>query len=192
MKTILVALVAMSASAAADPYAYVVHQQPHESWIDVGMEWVRVDPGNSAAYTGKAARFAPNVMVGHALFVGAELDVGSIGGDAPPGALARGSGEPYDPAVHGSLAAAKAIVGLRTHAHAFSAAAELAAGIRHASLANASNVELASAIDQGVVEAHGRLDFWATPGLTIGALAALDLFDGRNVAFGLQVGLHYR
>jgi hypothetical protein len=191
MKPILVALVLVSATAAADPYECTLRAPSHETWLDFGMEWVRVDPGNNASYTGEMVRFAPNVMLGHALFAGAELDVGSIGGLAQADTLAR-STEPYDPAVHGSLAAAKAIAGLRTRTHYFSAGAELAAGIRHASLSNSYNVQLAGAVDQGVVEAHGRLDFWATPGLTVGALAGLDLFDARNVAFGLQLGLHYK
>jgi hypothetical protein len=188
---IAAALLFVSATAAADPYELVHRAPQREAWLDFGMEWVRVDPGNDSAYTGTVVRFSPNVMLGRSLFAGAELDVGSIGGIARADTLARTT-EPYDPAVHGSLAAAKAVVGLRTRTHYFSAAGELAAGIRHASLANQYNVQLAGAIDQGVVEAHGCLDFWATRALTIGGLAALDLFDAHNVAFGLQLGLHYK
>jgi hypothetical protein len=197
MKTALVLVVILASGvAAADPVdtAYLAYH-PRETgmWLDLGAMWERVNPGNGEGYAGKLVHFAPHVMLNQTFYLGGEVEVGTITGTSQS-VLARGDGgamQPVDPAVHGSLAAIKAVVGMRARAGMITGGAELAAGIRHASLEDAMNVQLTGVADKGIVEAHGRLDLWVSRAISIGAIAGVDVFDATNVMVGLDLGLHY-
>jgi len=192
---LVVAVVLACGVAAADPIdADYVRYRSRETgmWLDLGALWERVDPGNGEGYAGKLVHFAPHVMLNQTFYLGGEVEVGTITGTSQS-VLARnqGSMQPIDPSVHGSLAAIKAVVGLRARAGMVTGGAELAAGMRHASLEDAMNVEITGVADKGVVEAHGRVDVWISRAISIGALAGVDLFDSTNVMVGLDVGLHF-
>jgi len=181
--------------AAADPIdAEYLRYHPRETgmWLDLGALWERVDPGNGEGYAGKLVHFAPHVMLNRSLYLGGEVEIGTITGTSAQ-VLARGAGtmQPIDPSVHGSLAAIKAVIGMRARAGMVTGGAELAAGMRHASLEDAMNVEITGVADKGIVEAHGRLDVWVSRAISIGALAGIDLFDSTNVMVGFDLGLHY-
>jgi hypothetical protein len=196
MKSALVfAVILASSVAAADPIdaGYTrYHQRDTGMWVDLGAMWERVDPGNGEGYAGKLVHFAPHVMLNRTFYLGGEVEVGTITGTSQS-VLARGGGtmQPIDPSVHGSLAAIKAVIGLRARVGMITGGAELAAGIRHADLMDAMNVEITGVADKGVVEAHGRLDVWVSRAISIGALAGVDVFDSTNVMFGLDLGLHF-
>ena len=199
MKLALVAAVVvlgMSSGARAEPYdpAIQIRHQPSSGvWVDVGALWARVDPGNGIGYQGRLVRFAPHAMIGKVFYVGADIDIGTITSATiqSPTAPRTTTDPQMDTTIGGSLAAMKAVAGARVLAGSLSASAELAAGIRHASLDNAGGIEIVGVGDKGIVEAHARLDWWATPKLTLGALAGIDVFDSTNLVFGLEVGVHF-
>jgi len=191
---LVLAVILASGVAAADPIdaGYVVRPRETGMWLDLGAIWERVDPGNGQGYAGKLVHFAPHVMLNQTFYLGGEVEIGTITGTSQS-VLARNQGtmQPIDPSVHGSLAAIKAVVGMRARAGIITGGAELAAGMRHASLEDAMNVELTGVADKGIVEAHGRLDVWISRSLSIGALAGVDVFDATNVMVGLDLGFHY-
>lgn len=196
----IAAILLAAATASADPetidpeVVYYHHHQPSSGlWLDVGALWARVDAGTDAAYSGKLVRFAPHASIGRTFYLGAEVDIGTIDGAAPAAMpLGRGSSSTMPLAgVTGSLAAIKGVAGARLFAGPISAGAELAAGMRHAAVEDMYGKEVTAVGDHGVVEAHARLDWWATPGLTLGALAGVDVLDSTNLVFGVELGVHF-
>src|SRR5262249_34925532 len=126
-------------------------------------------------------------------YFGGELEIGTLSGLAPMDAAVNRTTMPPigDPNVSGSYAAVKFVSGVRGFAGAFSGAAELAGGLRHAAITNPYGEYSADIGNRGVIEAHGRLDWWLSPGLTVGAVAGIDMLDRSFMMFGLDVGMHF-
>ncbi|MEO8550218.1 MAG: hypothetical protein ABI678_09595 [Kofleriaceae bacterium] len=173
-------------------------------WVDAGVGMARIDPGNDSTYRGEYVRFAPQMSFHRNFYLGAELDVGKIdqvialnpnacrtsgGGTCPTGGGSLIT-SPMDPHADGSIAAAKALFGLRGLAGPISAGAELAAGIRHASLKSATGYDVLVSEDSPTFEVHGHVDVWLTPKLTVGAMVGADLANTNNLSAGLEVGFH--
>ena len=192
----IAAVLLVSTVAAAEPIDVAYQRYQHREtgmWLDLGAMWERVDPGNGEGYAGKLVRFAPSVMLNRMFYLGGEVDIGTITGTSAQ-SLARGEGgtmQPVDPSVHGSLAAIKGVVGARARAGLFTGGLELAMGLRHAALEDAMNREITALADKPVVEAHGRLDAWVSRAVSVGAIVGVDLYDGTNVMFGIDLGFHY-
>lgn len=173
-------------------------------WVDAGVGVARIDPGNDSTYRGEYVRFAPQMSFHRNFYIGAELDVGTIdevinlspnacrssgGGTCPSG---NGSliTTPMDPHTDGSLAAAKALFGVRALAGPISVGGEFAAGIRHASLKSATGYDVLVSEDTPTFEVHALADLWLTPKLTVGVMVGADLANTNNLSAGLEVGFH--
>jgi hypothetical protein len=161
-------------------------------WIDFGAGVARVAPGDGGVYNGQFVRFAPQATLNRHFYIGAELDIGSLDGNAiaSDSNAARGAGSIMAPAgVTGTTGAAKALVGARAMAGIVSGGVELAGGVQHATVTNDSMVSNDSA--RGVIEAHGRLDLWVSPHLSIGGMVGADLTEKDNMTATLQLGFHF-
>lgn len=206
--SLVVALVLVAGTAAADPAIIVgpsdtaptegpVHvYQPRGSgmWLDFGAGVARVSAGNGGIYNGQFVRFAPQATLNRHLYVGAELDVGSFDGDAiaRDSNAARGAaGTPMAPdGITGSRSAAKAVVGARAMAGSISGGVELAGGVQFTEVTkNASMVS--NEAQRGVIEAHGRLDLWLLPVVSIGGMVGVDLTEKDNMTAALQLSFHF-
>lgn len=205
--SLVVALVLVAGTAAADPAIIFgpsdtvptegpVHvYQPHGSgmWLDFGAGVSRVSPGNGGSYNGQFVRFAPQATLNRHIYVGAELDVGSFDGDAiasDSNASRGGTGATMAPnGVTGSRSAAKAVVGARAMAGSISGGVELAGGVQFTEVTNASMVS--NEAQRGVIEAHGRLDLWLSPVVSIGGMVGADLTEKDNMTAALQLSFHF-
>ena len=189
----------VAGTAAADPDQDGIPPIPDASptagvWLDAGaLIGHAVVPGR--AFTSEMVQFAPRISIHHHLYVAGELDFGHLTGVGPEPEV-YGMVTPGMPAggidLTGNIAMEKAVVGGRLFAGAYSGAVELAAGVRE--IAVTGDVQTGSQVESyfgGVYEAYGRLDFWATPKLTIGATANLDLVNRADVSAGLVVGVHF-
>jgi hypothetical protein len=178
-------------------YALPTH---NGSWLDFGLLYGRLEPSPGTAYSTEMVRFGPRVSINHWLYVGGEADIGRISGTASVGGTnyARTdnttggamSGPEQSVDMGGTIAMAKAVVGARLLAGPFSGSAELAAGVRDYMLQDGMN-QYEQGYFGAVYEAHGRLDFWLRPTLSIGAVANVDLADKNDVSAGLMVGFHF-
>ncbi|HEX4456198.1 MAG TPA: hypothetical protein VH143_35295 [Kofleriaceae bacterium] len=209
---LLVAALSIGGTAAADPaFEPSVDQTgivmvPHHatgSWLDFGLLYGRVEPLPGTTISTEVVRFGPRAMINRFLYIGAEVDVGSLSEAndvSGTGTTARDSsssgsspemGVPgYSPIGGGTYAAGKALVGAQLMAGPLSGALELAAGVRDY-MTHDSVGQFGQAFFGGVYELHGRLDLWATRQITIGGLASVDLQDKSNVMFGVIAGFHF-
>jgi hypothetical protein len=192
-------------TAAAEPEVNVLAppqapvQTPHGVWLDVGVVYGRVG-GDGQSFTTEMVQFAPHLALSHLFYVGVELDAGRLAdrtGTLMQDPLLGVVAENMDQT--GEVAMAKALVGARGMVGPFSAGGELAVGVQSlvvreqlVALGGASNVDGDTGGFSTIYEAHGRFDFWATPKLTIGALATVNLVSARDdLSFGLVVGYHF-
>src|SRR5262249_32122774 len=116
-----------------------------------------------------------------------------IGGVAPMSmSLVRGETTPpaLDPTLSGTLAAAKLISGARGRTGSLRGAPGLAPRPRHAAPEGGCGHGRTGRGHQRVRAAHARLDWHATPGLSLGAIAGMDLLDTTNLLFGIELGFH--
>jgi hypothetical protein len=200
MRSSLALIVLFAGTAYAEPTDWegrsdtVYAQAPHQTagmWLDFGGGAASVAPGDGNVYKGSFVRFAPQATINRVLYFGAEINIGSFDSSTPASATsARGGGVdmPMSAGVDGSIGAVSAIAGARAMAGIFSGAVELAGGVRYTSvrMSNTLNTET-----QGVVQARGRIDFWATPHLSIGGIVGKDLNDTQSMMVGLNLGLHF-
>ena len=183
----LLIVAAMSASAAADSGHWT-------SWDELGVLRARVDVGDGYTVTGEAVRFAPHVPIGQNVYIGAELDTGTISGRVPSGQTYRTTGGEQQPTAMatGKFGAVRAIIGVRMRFGILSAAGELAAGMHAADLEDAYGQQVAAVrADSTELEGRARIDLWITPRLTVGAIAGVGLDDSRDATAGLMFGYHF-
>jgi hypothetical protein len=213
-RALLIAALSIGGTAAADPAAFEpsIDQSgivitPHHatgSWLDFGVLYGRVEPTPGTTISTKVVRFGPRAMVNRYLYVGAEVDIGSLSGasgdnnviarDAPSSSgssSSSGGSEGTVAAIDGgTYAAGKALIGAQMMAGPLSGAVEFSAGVRDYMTHDAVG-QFGQAFFGGVYELHGRLDLWATRSFTIGALASVDLADHNDVMLGLMAGFHF-
>lgn len=205
-RAVLGAALLIGGTVAADPVSdlYIdgaIYQPQHAtgSWVDFGLMYGHIEPVAGTLLSTEFVRFGPRAALNRFLYIGAEVDIGRISGVDPSesNTVARdGSStntmteDPSAAVTGGTLASAKAVIGVHVMTGPLSGAAELAAGVRDYMLEDAIG-QYGQAYFGGVYEAHGRLDLWATRSLTIGALASLDLADHDDVSLGVVVGFHF-
>jgi hypothetical protein len=185
-------IVGPSDTAPAVGTAYVYQPQTSGMWIDFGAGVDRVAPGNGGVYNGQYVRFAPQATLNRHFYIGAELDIGSFDGNAiaSDSNAARGAGSIMAPAgITGTTGAAMALFGARAIAGIVSGGVELAGGVQHDVVTDSSMVSNGSV--RAVVEAHGRLDLWVSPHLSIGGMVGADLTEKDNMTATLQLGFHF-
>jgi hypothetical protein len=183
---VLVAVLAPTI-ASADPFH-------GSSWYEGGVVRTRIDTGGSSLVEGYAVRFSPRVAVASHLYIGGELDTGTLDGQvATPATYRTTGGGEMTPmtAATGRLGAVRFVAGTRARAGMFSAAAELAVGIESTDLKDGNGVELDASAMGTIFEGRGRLDLWLTPRFTIGGVAGVDLSQTRDVSAGLMLGFHW-
>lgn len=203
MKTLIVVggVMFASAVASAEPVdLWLAQPRPHfESgmFLDFGFGAERVAPGTGDLYSANFVRFAPQAMITRHFYLGAEVDIGSItgvkiqnAGSAPRTTDGSGTDPMALVADGGTVAAGKALFGARATAGIFSGAVELAPTLRMITLSH-DNTASSQAFDQLAVEAHGKLDLWLSPMITVGAFVGVDLGTTDNIQAALQVGLHF-
>jgi hypothetical protein len=202
---IVLAVGVVGGTAAADPEVNVLApplapvQTPHGIWLDVGVVYGHVG-GDGQSFTTEMVQFAPHLALNRLIYVGAELDAGRLTNrsgtlmqDPLKGVVATNIED------SGDIAMAKALIGARAMVGLFSAGGELSVGIQNLSvreqlvaLGGASNVDGDTGGFSTIYEAHGRIDFWATPKVSIAALATVNLVSARDdLSMGLVVGYHF-
>ncbi|MBV8756886.1 MAG: hypothetical protein JO257_06420 [Deltaproteobacteria bacterium] len=188
MRALLI-LVAMGTTASADPWRFT-------SWDEIGVLRTRLDMADGYAVTGEAVRFAPHVPIGPNVYIGAELDTGSLSGRVPSDATYRsstGGGEQVPTAAAtGKYGAVRALIGVRMRFGMLSVAGEFAAGLHAADLQDAYGQEIsATHANSTELEGRARVDLWVSPRLTVGAIAGVGLDDSRDATAGLMLGYHF-
>jgi len=205
-RAVLGAALLIGGTVAADPVSDIyidgaINHPQHAtgSWVDFGLMYGHIEPVAGTLLSTEFVRFGPRASLNRFLYVGAEVDIGKISGVDPSetNAIARDGSStttmPEDPAAAitgGTLAAAKAVIGVHVMTGPLSGAAEFSAGVRDYMLEDAIG-QFGQAYFGGVYEVHGRHDLWATRSLTVGALASLDLVDRNDVSLGVVVGFHF-
>jgi len=192
---ILVALPAVVSAGSLDA-DLAASEPPHiTSWDELGVLRTQIDMDGGATVQGEAIRFGPRVPINRNVYIGAELDTGTLSGRIPTTATFRSSGggemEPTA-AVSGKYGAVRAIIGVRARFGFLSAAGEFAAGAHAADLHDAYGTQLDGVrSDSTVIEGRARLDLWVTPRFTVGAIAGAGIDDSRDVTAGILVGYHF-
>jgi hypothetical protein len=188
MRALVLILAIAPAVASAEPFH-------GSSWYEAGVVRSRIDTGDGHLAQGYAIRFSPRVAVHPHLYIGGELDAGSLDGQvATPPSAYRTTGGEMNPAtaVTGKLGAVRFVVGTRARAGMISAGAELALGMRSAELEDQWGVQIGTVDSMApTLEGRGRLDVWLTPQFTIGGIAGVDLSQSRDVTAGLMLGFHW-
>jgi hypothetical protein len=164
------------------------------SWYEAGVVRTHIDTGGPSLVEGYAIRFSPRVAVAPHIYIGGELDTGTLDGQvaAQPTAYRTTSGETTPmTAVSGRLGAVRFVAGARARAGMISAAAELALGIESTDLKDGNGVEVDASAMGTIFEGRGRLDLWLTPQLTIGGVAGIDMSQTKDVSAGLMFGWHW-
>jgi hypothetical protein len=210
---LLVAALSIGGTAAADPaFEPSIDQSgivvvPHHatgSWLDFGLLYGRVEPIAGTTISTEVVRFGPRASINRYLYVGAEVDIGTLSGGnvtSSGAAIARDasssgssssmSGIPGYAAIDGgTYAAGKALIGAQMMAGPLSGAIEFSAGVRDL-MTHDSVGQFGQAYFGGVYELHGQLDLWATRTFTIGAIAGVDLQDKNDVMAGIVAGFHF-
>ncbi len=181
-------LVVAPTIASADPFH-------GSSWYEAGVVRTQIDTGGSNLVEGYAIRFSPRVAVHPHLYIGGELDAGSLDGQvAVPPAYRTTSGGEMTPStnVQGKLGAVRFVVGTRARAGIISAGAELALGMQSTELEDAYGVQIGNVDSLStILEGRGRLDLWLSPRFTIGGVAGVELSQTRNLTAGLMLGFHW-
>jgi hypothetical protein len=164
------------------------------SWDEIGILRTQIDMDSGAVVQGEAIRFAPRIPISHNVYIGAELDTGTLSGRIPTSAVLRTSGGEMEPtaAVSGKFGAVRAVVGVRARFGFVSAAGELAAGAHAADLRDAYGTQLDGVrSDSTVLEGRARVDLWVSPRFTVGGIAGVGIDDSRDVTAGIMLGYHF-
>ena len=183
----LLLVAAMTATAAADSNRFT-------SWDELGVLRERVAMEDGYAVVGEAIRFAPHVPVGHNVYIGAELDTGSLSGRVPTSPTYRTTGGEMLPSADasGKFGAVRALIGVRLRFGMLSVAGEFAAGVHAADLRDAYGQEVsATRMDSTELSARARADLWLSPRFTVGVLAGAGLDDSHDATAGVMVGYHF-
>jgi hypothetical protein len=188
VKAILL-LLAIPAVASAEP----LHA---DSWDELGILRSQIDLSGGNTVEGVAVRFGPRVPVTQNVYVGGELDTGTLSGRVtnPTAFRTTGSGGEMQPGadLSGKFGAVRAIVGVRVRFGIVSAAGEFALGAHAAELHDQYLTEVdALRSDTFMMEGRARVDLWVSPRFTLGGTAGVDLADARNTNAGIMLGYHF-
>ncbi len=171
-------------------------------WIDVGLGVQTVAPGDNVRYTGEMIRFAPQAAFGKHFYLGAGFSATRISDTSGSTSyvqcpsnytdeMCEGLQHDSTSSEHGTILEPQVVLGLRERAGIFVGAVELAPTMRFTNGNFTKNGLLSVTIAQKTVEAHGRIDAWFTPYLTVGAFAGIDVDSVNNLQAALQIGVHF-
>jgi hypothetical protein len=195
---VLLLLVAMSATAAADPVsdAFWNRAPAHssfagDSWLELGAMRARIAMPGGHEVQGYALSFSPRLPLKHHLYAGAELDRGDVSGSISTPAAFRESGGNVGPTsdVVGNYTSVRMLLGVRARTGVISAGGELAAGFYREQFNDPLGVQLATVeANSTQLEARARMDLWLTPQISLGAMVGAD--NHQDLTAGLILGLH--
>ncbi len=164
-------------------------------WLDVGVGYETVAPGDNVTYSAPMVRLAVSTGLGPHVYIGFAFTAGKItAADGTPSgelpAVSEGSVD-SDPSrnAEGNILAPQIVLGLRETTGAFAGAVELAPTERWTNGAFTYN-GLERSMAQSTIEIHGRVDAWITPFFTVGALAGVDVDSVHDLQAALFVGVH--
>jgi hypothetical protein len=93
----------------------------------------------------------------------------------------------------GNTLALKAVGGAHTSiGSALTVGADLAYGFRDTWVSSDRGMDVAGRKNEPLLEARTRLDYWLTPGMTLGAVASTDLNERRDTSIGAILAFHFR
>lgn len=179
----LLLLVAMSATAAADPAG--------DSWLELGAMRAKIAMPDGHQVQGWALSFSPRLPLNRHLYVGAELDRGDISGTITTPAAFRQLGGEMGPTsdVVGEYLSVRVLLGIRARTGVLSAGGEVAAGFHREQFNDPLGNQLATVeASSPQLEARARMDLWLTPHVSLGAMVGAD--DHQDLSAGLVLGLH--
>jgi hypothetical protein len=163
-------------------------------WLELGDSYGHVIAEGDRLRT-QLVSFSPRVLLTRLIYVGAEVGFGSLSGtgilptDGLPVGL-NGAEMGTVGALGGEVVAARGIGGVRAFLGPVSGSGELAVGVQDAMVSDGGAV---SAVDNvsGTWQLRGRVDYWATPRLTVGANAGIDMLEPGDFSIGLGLGVHF-
>ncbi len=180
------------------PVRYRTRQAKRTAWYDLGLVRSQIAPTTIGAagadpIVANTIRFGLAVKMTRNFYFGGDTDFGTISDTSTPAQVGgRSTTMPttgYGDTLRGSTAAIRGLAGFMTSVGSISGAAELAAGYRIDTTDGKSLIG-GQTQEEMVVEARGRLSMYVLPGVTIGAVAGVDLRDHRDVSLGFVIGLH--
>lgn len=164
--------------------------------FDFGYAASRVAVTDRTALDGHVGRFAIRVSTGRYLHFGAEAEEGWISGTAslPNGTVAKGETQP-EPELGGPLEgntlALKAFGGLHTSHGALRFSGDIAGGLRDTWVESDHGMDVAGRKKEPLIELRSRIDVRTSKSTTLGAVAATDLRERRDVSLGLVFALNF-
>ena len=197
MRNVLVGLVVASsmASASADPSpeSGKAWEQPNNAglFFEIGGGWERLHPPNGLTYRAEYLRIAPALSLNHFLYLGAAMQLGRIYSayGTQDSAIASIASNTFTDEGNGSTFAGQVFIGVRDFIGIVAVGGELAPTVRETS----AGINFDYAADNSYVttiEVHGRVDVWATPHISAGVMAGMDITSVHDFEAGLQVAFH--
>ena len=163
--------------------------------FDFGYAHSRVAVTDNTALNGHVGRFAIRLSTGRHLHFGAEAEEGWISGTTslPNGTVAKGEVQPQelDGPLEGNTLALKVFAGLHANSGALRFSGDVAGGMRDTWVSSDAGMDVAGRKKEPLVELRTRVDFRMSPSTTIGAVAATDLRERRDVSLGLVFALDF-
>jgi hypothetical protein len=196
MRNALVGFVVASSmgSASADPSPETKPwDQPNSAglFLDVGGGWERLHPPNGLTYRAEYLRIAPELSLSRYLYLGAAFQLGRIYSayGTPDSGFAAVQSNDFTDEGNGSTLAGQVFLGVRDLFGIIGVGGELAPTVRE----TRAGINFEYASDNSYVttiEVHGRVDVWATPHISAGVMAGMDIASVRDFEAGLQVAFH--
>ncbi|HEY6036279.1 MAG TPA: hypothetical protein VIV58_18510 [Kofleriaceae bacterium] len=188
-------LVVATGSASAQPAAGSQYdwRKPNTAgvFIEFGGGWQRLHPPNGFTYRSEYLRIAPQVSLNSLLYIGAAFQFGHIYSayGAPDSAIGAIPENTYDNEGDGTSFSGQVFLGVRDLIGIVSFGGEVAPTLRRTS-AGMNYAYASDNTNTTTIEFNGRADVWATPHITAGVMAGMDLQSIRDFQGGIQVGFH--
>lgn len=162
--------------------------------FDFGYVRSQIGVSDQSALDADQARFGIRIGTGRYFHFGAEVDNGRLTGhaSAPSGSLARTSGGyTYEGPLGGTSLELKAYGGLHTLHGPLMFGGDAVLGVRDTSVESDLGKDIAGYKKQPVLEMRARAEYFLTPTMTLGAVAATDMLDRRNVSLAAVFSLNF-
>ena len=162
--------------------------------FDFGYVRSRVGVTDATALDADQARFGIRIGTGEHFHFGAEVDNGRLTGHTslPDRAVARTVGGPaYEGPLGGNSLNLKAYAGVHTVHRSLMFGGDAALGLRDTWVESDEGMDVAGFKKQPVIEMRARAEYFLTPAMTLGAVAATDMLDRRNVSLAAVFSLNF-
>ena len=170
-------------------------QAPHGVSLEAGPSVGRVEALQGDVMTTEGAHFATHISVSHIFYIGGELDYSQFSGTGPAQLDMGTTMLPMQPnlgtdvPLAGHAITLGGVVGARAFAGMFSGGVELGIGERNLQIHDVT-ASIGGGYWTTVYDARARFDVWATPRITVGAIADEELQDFHDTSIALVLGIH--